>query len=350
MSPLDNLNFIKTRDRENALKVVAEMPLQAKWDAEILRNSDALRNFSPKKIVVAGMGGSALSALIAQNWLDKTYQISQTFSVVCDYSLPNYVDQTTLAIIISVSGNTEETLSALADAEKKSAKIVVVASGGELEKIASAKNLPFIKLVKISQPRYGIVMHLRAIAKILENSKIALGSYQEIADLENNFTEIIKKTTPESPIDENPAKQLALHCAGKTPLIFASQLFSPVAYKWKISFNENAKNTAWNNEFPEFSHNEFVGWSSHPIEKPFAIIDLRSSFDHPQINKRFELTAKLLSGQRPAAWTINLRGETILEQMIFGALLADFTSIYLAILNGVDPTPVHLVEKLKKEL
>ncbi len=125
---------------------------------------------------------------------------------------------------------------------------------------------------------------------------------------------------------------------------------APIAYKWKISWNENAKNVSFWNEYPEFNHNEFLGWTSHPVEKPFAVFDLISNFEHPRILKRFEISDRLLSGQRPKAMTIELKGKSPIAQMLWGSILADFVSIYVAVLNGVDPTPVPLIEKLKKEL
>ena len=93
-----------------------------------------------------------------------------------------------------------------------------------------------------------------------------------------------------------------------------------------------------------------MGWGSHPIEKPFAVFDLVSNLEHSQILKRFEISDRILSGRRPKATTITVKGETILEQLLWGSILADYVSIYVAILNGVDPTPVGLIEQLKKEL
>ena len=124
----------------------------------------------------------------------------------------------------------------------------------------------------------------------------------------------------------------------------------PVAYKWKISWNENAKNVAYNGTYPEFNHNEFMGWDSHPIEKPFAVFDLLSDLENPRITRRFALSDQLLSGKRPKATPIQLKGATVLEQLLWGSILADYVSIYVAILNGVDPTPVDLIERFKKEL
>ena len=143
---------------------------------------------------------------------------------------------------------------------------------------------------------------------------------------------------------------MALQAVGKTAVFYGGTLTSPVAYKWKISFNENAKNVAFWNELPEFNHNEFIGWTSHPVEKPFAVFDLVSNFEHPRILKRFEISDRLLSGFRPKSTVIKLVGESVIEQMLWGSILADFVSIYVAILNNVNPTPVQLIEKLKIEL
>ena len=152
------------------------------------------------------------------------------------------------------------------------------------------------------------------------------------------------------PTDNNLAKQIALEAVGKSVVIYAGPKLMPVAYKWKISFNENAKQIAWWNQYPEFNHNEFIGWSEQPTIKPYLVIDLRSNLEHPRIQKRFELSSKLLSGKRPDPTIISPEGSNILEQMLYCIMLGDFTTLYTAILNGLNPAPVDLVEKLKKEL
>jgi glucose/mannose-6-phosphate isomerase len=149
---------------------------------------------------------------------------------------------------------------------------------------------------------------------------------------------------------ENLAKQIALDIVGKSAIIYAGPRLFHAAYKWKISINENAKNLAWCNQFPEFSHNEFVGWTSHPLDKIFAVVDLRSNLEHPRVQKRFEVTEKMLSGRRPAPIVVQVKGENILQQIIWTVVLGDFVSLYLAILNGLNPTPVDIIEKMKAEL
>jgi len=137
---------------------------------------------------------------------------------------------------------------------------------------------------------------------------------------------------------------------GKSAVIYGGPKMFPAAYKWKISFNENAKHIAWVNQIPEFNHNEFIGWSKQPVDKPYAVIDLRSNLEHERVQKRFEVTARLLSGMRPEPHVVQAEGETLLEQLLWMAVYGDFVTLYLAILHGLDPAPVDLVEKFKTEM
>lgn len=346
---LDSLDMIKQADREDALGVISGSAEQLKFQP-VVKNLPVRRR-KVNNIILSGMGGSCLAGLIAKNWLNHDYNLSVPFEVTRDYTIPAYANKNTLVLCVSVSGNTEETISSLCDAMKKGAQIVVISTGGKLLDLARQYKLPYVQIAKISQPRYGVPMHLRAITAILYKYKLL--DNQPFAELERSYNHVkafASNLTAEVPTDHNSAKQLALFTAGKTVLVYSSSLFYPLAYKWKTSYNENAKNTVWCNEFPEFNHNEFIGWTSHPIEKPFAVINLRSNLDSARINQRLELTEKLLSGYRPAAQNIILTGDSYIQQVLCGAILGDISSIYLGLLNGVDPTPVELVEKFKREL
>ena len=349
MINLDNLDQISRQDREQSLKVICQSAGQLKFQPNIIN----LPRRRPKidNIVITGMGGSCLAGLMLKNWLDYSYNLAIPLEITRTYQVPSYVNKNSLVICVSVSGNTEETLSSCSDALAKQARVAIITSGGKLLDLATTKKLPYIKLDKISQPRYGVPMHLRALTALLAAYKItSKDPFTKLEQIFNSVDSFAKNLAPDIPLDHNPAKQLALDCAGKTVLVYSSSLFYPLAYKWKTSFNENAKNTLWCNEFPEFNHNEFIGWTSHPIEKPFAIINLRSNFDGPRINQRFDLTEKLLSGNRPAARNVILHGQSYIEQLLCGTIMGDIASIYLGLINGVDPTPVELVEKFKHEL
>jgi glucose/mannose-6-phosphate isomerase len=344
---LDNANTLKQRDPEGALGVSMLQYEQARFEPVVLDKENDGRPITG--VIVTGMGGSPLAALLGKAWLKDVLQVP--FEIVRNYDLPAYVNPNTLVIASSYSGNTEETLSALNQAEKIGAQLGVIAAGGKLIDIATDKTITHVQLPTGVQPRMTVIYNLKALLAVLENfDVIQPGKQVEIAELSGWLESEIARWAPEVPSDQNYAKQLAEEAVGKTPIFYGGALTSPLAYKWKISWNENAKNVAFWNEYPEYDHNEFIGWTSHPIEKPFAIFDLISSLEHPQILKRFELSDRLLSGKRPKATVINLAGETLIAQLLWGTILADFVSIYVAILNGVDPTPVELVEKLKKEL
>lgn len=344
---LDDENVLKQRDPEDALGVAAVQSEQARFAVEVLNPENDGREIT--KVVVVGMGGSALAALLVKSWLSK--ELSVPFEVVRTYDLPQYVDSDTLVIASSYSGNTEETLAGLEDARARSAQIAVIASGGTLNRVANEADIAHVTLPADLQPRMAVIYNLRALVAILAHFKVVqYDRFAEISDLADWLHEESRRWTSDVTTDKNYAKQLALMSVGKTPVFYSGSLMAPVAYKWKISWNENAKNVAFWNELPEFNHNEFLGWTSHPIEKPFAVFDLVSNLEHPRILKRFDISDRLLSGKRPKSTVVELKGDSIIAQMLWASILADFVSIYVAILNGVDPTPVPIIDKLKHEL
>lgn len=344
---LDDANVIKQRDPANALGVAAAQWQQVKYDAVVEDGQHDGRDIT--KVVVTGMGGSALAALLTKALLEE--ELSIPFEVIRGYELPTYVDGNTLVIASSYSGNTEETISALGQAIDRGAQIGVLAAGGKLIDIATEQSIARVVLPGGMQPRMAMLANLRALVTLLVHFDIVTNKLNDdIAATADWLHEQSSQWLPAVSTDKNDAKQLALLAVGKTPVFYGGRLTGPVAYKWKISWNENAKNVAFWNELPEFNHNEFIGWASHPVDKPFAVFDLISSHEHPRILKRFEVSDRLLSGLRPKATSVRLAGESTLQQLLWGCVFADFVSIYEAILNGVDPTPVALVEKLKTEL
>lgn len=344
---LDDNNVLRQRDPSGALGVAAEQYQQARFAVAVNNPEHDGRGIT--RVVVAGMGGSALAALLVKSWLKAELPIP--FEVVRTYDLPGYVNAETLVIASSYSGNTEETLNCLEMARSRGAQTAIISAGGALIEAALELDIAHVQLPDHLQPRMAVIYNLRALAALLGHfSIVSFMTFDEIAQTADWLASETAKWTSDVSTDKNYAKQLALTAVGKTPVFYAGSLMAPVAYKWKISWNENAKNVAFWNEIPEFNHNEFIGWTSHPVEKPFAIFDLVSQFEHPQILKRFEVSDRLLSGRRPKSTVINLEGNSEITQMLWGSILADFVSIYVAILNGVDPTPVPLIEKLKSEL
>ena len=339
---LDDLNVLKQRDTQDALGVAG-----GQWEY-FSRTFDA--KFTPTQpvnnIVWSGMGGSSLPAVIVQSWP----RVKIPFEISRDYDIPAYVGSNTLFISSSYSGNTEETLAALEKAEAAGAQIVVIAAGGKLAEKAVEKNYPLFEIPLGIQPRMATFYFVNAFLHVVDGMNITVEDTNELKTIGKWLKTETSAWAKEVALTENIAKQLATQLVGKTVIMYAGPKLFPAANKWKICFNENAKNTAWANYYPELNHNEFIGWSSHPVEKPFAVVEIRSAFEQERTQKRFEVTEQLLSGMRPSPIVVTPRGETLLQQLAWSFALGDFVSIYMGILNGVDPTPVALVEKLKVEL
>ncbi len=343
---LDDLKYIHQKDTYDALGVVEKQWTQLEQQFSLI---DLDRSF--ENVVHAGMGGSALWAVVCTSWPGFTVP----FEICKDYTIPHYVNEKTLFIAASVSGNTEETLSALAQAEGKGACIVVIAAGGKLVEIAKEKNYPLLQLPEVRPPRYSMLNGLKALTLIGKKAGI-LQAERAYEDLEN-ASEFLRKSIDgwkaEVPTKQNLAKQLAFESIGKSVVIYSGPTLAPAAHKWKIGFNENAKNIAWEYTFPEFNHNEFTGWTSHPVEKPYQIFYLLSSFDNSRIKKRFDLSEKLLSGMWPSPTRVEVQGTTKMEQLLWAVTLGDFVSIYTAILNNTSPIDMgedDIIERFKNEL
>ncbi len=340
---LDDLKYIHERDAQDALGVAEKQWQQLLHEYDVTWKSVG----EVKNIMVAGMGGSALAASCVQSWP----QAKVPFEVVRNYDIPPYAGKGTLFIASSYSGNTEETLEALQEAESKGCQIAVIASGGKLGDHAAEKDYPFFKVPGGMQPRMAVFYNFAALVQLLVLAGcVDAEKLTELQETANWLKDQTADWLPIVPAAKNPAKQLAQELMGRAPVVYAGPKLYPAAYKWKINFNENAKNVAWCNQLPEFNHNEFLGWTSHPVDKPYAVVDLRSSLEHERVRKRFDITDKLLSGKRPVAHVVEAKGDTLLQQLLWTIVLGDFVSLYLALLNGLNPTPVDLIEKLKGAL
>lgn len=338
---LDDPNYIAQFDKSGGLAVIAgqteQLKQQYQFDAPV---ADGINS-----IVLAGMGGSALAGEFVKSWL--TDRLSLPFEIVRGYDLPNYVGKNTLCILSSYSGNTEETLNCLEQAKKRSAAIAVMSAGGKLAE--QANDYSYLEIPSGCQPRLTVLYGAKALASLFEDMGLIEGITDELEAvgdwLESEVSAFVAN------IDEanNPAKQIAKQLTGHPVVVYGGPTLDMVAMKWKIDINENAKQLAFWNRLPEFNHNEFMGWHN-PKDSGLKVIELTSSLDNDRVARRFEVSNRLLSGKMPAPIMVEARGETRLQQMLWTLLLGDFVSVYLAILNQIDPIPVELIEKLKKEL
>lgn len=344
---LDDTNVLRQRDPSRVLERISELYLDTRWEPVVENPDHDDREIN--NVVIAGMGGSALAAdiLVAACKSELTVPVE----VVKDYNLPGYAGYNTLVIASSQSGNTEETLSCHQQAQDRGCQVVVLTTGGKLLDAARDHDVMSVIIPQGGQPRMATIKHMRGLLEIFRSYHLLDRVFNDdVAAVHDWLRDESQRWHPDVPTHENYAKQLALMAVGKTPVIYGGPMTSALAYKWKISWNENAKNIAFCGRFPEMNHNEFIGWSSHPIDKPFAVFDLRSSYDSARIRERMELTDRLLSGMRPRVTDIELAGDTLAAQSLWACVLADMVSSYAAVLNGVNPEPVELVERFKQEL
>lgn len=346
MSMLDDLKLIHNRDKSDALGIAQKQYQQLLHEFDVdMSGVDFSR---VQHVVYAGMGGSALAASLFVTWPKK----AMPFEIVREYDVPPHIGESTLFIAASYSGNTEETLSALVQAEAAGCQVAVIASGGALAEKAEQAGYPLFALPTGLQPRMATLYGYNALVTMFDGTPVVgnaaiLDEFRSIAD---GLKAAAERLRPDVPTADNQAKQLALELMGNSVVVYAGPKLYPAAYKWKISFNENAKTVAWCNQYPEFNHNEFLGWTSHPTDKPYKVVNLLADAEHERVLKRFELSERLLSGRKPAAEEVEAQGSTLLEQLLWTVQLGDFVSLYLALLNGLDPTPVDMIEKLKAEL
>lgn len=340
---LDNLDFIAQIDKNNGLAILAGQAHQLGETFDV--DTSSLNDI--QNIVVAGMGGSVLAAEFLLNW--KSAELAVPLSICREYQLPAYVNEKTLVVISSYSGNTEETLSCLEDAQKKSAQIVIMTSGGELLKKAIVNQQVKYVIPEGLQPRHALLLQVKVLVTLLESTGLLEGATTELEVTGQWATGQVSSWIRDVPTVENPAKQLAGKLFGKAGIFYAGPALAFVARNFKIALNENAKNLAYSYTLPEFNHNEFIGWA-HPKDAPFAVVELQSSLDDAKIAKRFTISNRLLSGSMPAPTIVQAQGDTRLKQLVWGVLFGGMVSGYLAVLNGEDPLPVARVEKLKAEL
>jgi glucose/mannose-6-phosphate isomerase len=299
-------------------------------------------------ITISGMGGSALPGNILRILLHRAWRTvrKKPISIYQNrfYSLPPEAYRNSLNLICSHSGNTEETLASFEEAIANKLPVVGIASGGKLEALCREYGVPFVKLpipFDNFQPRMATGHFVSAIHTVLADSGI-------IEDDSENLLrcgEYLQTIIPEL---ETKGMEIAERIAGKTPVVYADTYLKSLAMIWKIKINENAKTPAFWNYFPELNHNEMVGFTL-PQGKFIAIL-LRDVEDDPRNAKRFDITADLMRKQGVDTMVLDISGEGAYNK-VFGALaLGDWASYHLALLYGIDPTPVDMVEELKVRL
>ena len=352
MSLLEDQNEIKRIDLSNMYQLIYEFPSQLQNALNLSQKLvlPPLKADVFKNVIVTGMGGSAIGGDLIRSYL--TYEFKLPLFICRNYKLPRFVNENSLVFVSSYSGNTEETLSAYQEAKKNRAKIISISSDGELLKLSGADGFPFLKIPSGYPPRAALGYSFVPILAFLERLGFVSGKIEEIEKTIEFLTSRRENLSIDKSPEKNIAKNIADELFGKLLIIYSgADHFDTVAYRWKGQICENSKMLCFNNVFPEFNHNELVGWEIlSGMENKIVVIVLKDRKDHPQIKKRMEIVKGIIQKKGAKLIQLESEGENLLSRIFSLIQLGDFVSYYLALLNQVDPTPVKLIDYLKSEL
>ena len=347
---LDNEEAIGKIDPAGMLRTVGRLPEMIAEAERLTAYVTLPQSGTYKQVLVLGMGGSAIAGDLAADLFLK--KAAAPIITLRNYTLPQYVSAETLVFALSYSGNTEETLTAVKEADKRGAQIVCVTSGGKLKELAESKKWPFYLIPSGLQPRAALPYLFIPLLVGLANLKVAPSQAEEIKEAVALLAKLKDEYGPAKPARVNQAKQLAKKLAGKLPVIFgAGGTTGAAALRLKCQLNENGKTSALLNVFPELNHNEIVSLGALKRESHnFSLIVLRDEDDNERIKKRIEITKSLLVRQLGGVSEIASQGKSFLARLFSLIMFGDFLSVYTALLKETDPTPVEAITRLKKEL
>jgi glucose/mannose-6-phosphate isomerase len=291
-------------------------------------------------VVITGLGGSGIGGkIVAQLVADECPVPIITNNT---YDLPAFVNENTLVIASSFSGNTEETLFALEAAEAKGAQIAIISSGGKIVELAKAKGYNYIVLPQGDSPRamltYSMVQQFVLLHHYGLIASFYIGQLRQAITLLDNEIDAIKKD----------AQAIAKALVNKTAVLYAEAKMEGVITRFRQQLNENSKVLCWHHVLPEMNHNELVGWAGGKDE--YAVVMFRNSIDFDRTQVRMDITKSVVSKYTSTYIEVFSKGQSAIENALYFILLGDWVSIYLAELKQVDPTEVKVISYLKGEL
>lgn len=352
VSILDDLDMIGKIDTENMLGIEENFSEQLQRAKAIGISIDVskINSLNIKGIAFLGMGGSGFAGDFIKNLVK--YECKLPIEIVKGYKLPAFVKNDWLAIAVSYSGDTEETISAATEALSRKCEVIFVSSGGKIEEIANQSNKIHIKVPGGFQPRAASGYLFIPLLILFEKLGFISSKLKEIDDSILSIKKLSEEYGRTNPLDKNYAKKIAFEIGSKLPIIYGYEgVLSSIAFRWKCQINENSKGPSFYNEFPELNHNETVGWDRlSDITKNFVLIYFKDSKESIRINTRINTTINLIKENFSKTIGVPVTGKSPLEKALNTMFLGGISSVYLAILNHTNPTPVDKIKVLKAEL
>lgn len=297
-------------------------------------------DFDFKNVLILGMGGSGIGGVLVRNWISDDI----TIPVFCvhDYSIPAFVDDETLVIASSYSGNTEETLMALSQAQDNGAYIIGICSGGKLEAFCKEYKYPLLMVPGGNPPRTALGFSLVMLLTIFEKMELVTNRYSAMIQTAAQNVEHELESI------QAQANDLAKFLSKRIPIFYATSHFEGVAVRARQQINENAKTLCWHHLVPEMNHNELVGWTGG--NERYAPVFLLSQHELDRNLLRIQLSKDEMAARNCDTFTLKALGENKVEEAIYLIHIIDWASYYLSEMNDVDPIAIPAITLLKSEL
>jgi glucose/mannose-6-phosphate isomerase len=349
MVNLDELEVLQA-DQSGMLDLLLEVPEHLQTAERLGLDVDLPTTVDVRTIVVTGLGGSGIGGDLLRSYLNPTCRVP--IWVNRQYGLPAFVGPSTLVCAISYSGNTEETLCAFEEARARGATLLAVTSGGRLATLAEQRRIPWVRVPGGMPPRATLGYLFGSVLVMLARLGLIDDQQEPLAETIEVLRELAAQYRPGVETFRNPPKELALQLHTKLPVIYGVQDFTDViAYRWRTQLNENSKVLASHHAFPELNHNEVVGWDGAlALSQGLWVVLLRDAQELARIAQQIEITKDFVRERAAGITEVWTQGRSRLTRLFSLLYTGDFTSFYLALLSGVDPSPVRAIDALKERM
>lgn len=322
-------------------KIVANFEEQLIQALQIVKEAnfhDTCKKFD--NVLICGLGGSGIAGSVVK---DLVFDELNVPLVLCkDYHIPAFVNENTLVIVSSYSGNTEETLSALKQSFEKKAEIAVISSGGSLLEFAKDKNLNHLILPSGNAPRAMFNFSVICVMSILEKYDLISDKYY--AEFENSIKLLVENQEK----IQKEALEIAAKIGQKTPIVYVTQNYEGVGNRVMQQINENSKTLGWVNVIPEMNHNELLGWRTNTDN--LLVINLRTPDEFEKHKKRSEISQEIYGEYTDDIFNVWSSGNSLIENTMYLVNFGDWLSVFIADEKGVDAAEYDIIEFLKKRL
>jgi len=322
-------------------ELVAAFPQQLKKAIEIAQNAKFTKPTTTlQNVLISGLGGSGIGGTIVKELIED--KASLPINIIKDYFLPAYINENSLVIICSYSGNTEETVNVMEMAIAKKAKIVCITSGGKVQELAIQNNCDIVIIPGGMPPRSCIGYSITQLFNVFDFFEIckcnALSELEKSIELLNTEIEDIK----------HKANSLSLRLLNMLPVIYSLGATEGVSIRFRQQINENSKMLCWHHVLPEMNHNELVAWTEK--NDNIVVIIWRYATDYSRNVKRLEICKEVFNKYTNNIIEIETKGETPIQRAIYAIHLGDWISVMIADLKKVDATDISIITHLKDEL